>query len=75
MILPSKYENVSNSSFVLGGNIIRLLLDEEYMDFNTLYLKLEASVSLTKYMDVLTFLFFLGIIEINNDLIRLKHDT
>lgn len=72
MILPTKYENISSNAFVVGAEIISNLLDEESLDPDKLFSRLDEPVSLIKYYDVLTLLFALGIIEFHDNSIRLK---
>ena len=72
MIFPDKYELVKSSSIVIGGNILQLLMLENEIEVFTLFKKLDDSVTLNKYFDILTFFFFLDIIKITDNVITLN---
>lgn len=74
MILQNKYEDISRNTFVLGADIIKLLKND-VSDINSLFSHFATSVSLTKFLDILTFLFISGIIAYNDNKIVLINET
>lgn len=74
MILQNKYEDVSRNTFVLGADIIKLL-KKDVSDVNSLFSHFAATISLTKFLDILTFLFISGIITYYDNKIVLINET
>ncbi|MCZ7616582.1 MAG: hypothetical protein M5T52_24225 [Ignavibacteriaceae bacterium] len=76
MILPDKYEDLNKSIIVVGYRIIQLLREKE-LHILTLHRKLckRTSVDLLYYFDVLTFLWLIDALEINNNKVSLKNDS
>jgi hypothetical protein len=74
MLLPEKYEAFSSSLIVVGGDIIQILSEYEEMEIIDLFKKLDDSISLISYFDVLTFFFIADLITVIDNNISLKYD-
>lgn len=74
MILPNKYENPENNSLVIAADIINKLR-EKPRDVNMLFQYFSDKIYLNKFLDILTFLYLVDIIQLDNDLIVLKNET
>ena len=72
MILPNKYEPITSNALFVGANIIKILLPAKEIEVLELYKKLDPNISIINFFDVLTFLFCLDIISLNNNKIKLK---
>jgi hypothetical protein len=70
----NKYEDISHNTFVIGAKIIEKLKSGE-QEINTLYFQFQELISITKYFDVLTFLFITGIIYSDGNKIHLIDET
>ncbi|MEW6652269.1 MAG: ABC-three component system middle component 6 [Bacteroidota bacterium] len=66
MVLQNKYENISRNAFVLGADIIKYLRKDS-ASLNKLFSQFHNSISLTNFLNVLTFLYIAGIIDIDKN--------
>lgn len=66
MVLHNKYENISRNAFVLGADIIKYLRKDS-ASLNKLFSQFHNSISLTNFLNVLTFLYIAGIIDIDKN--------
>ena len=73
MILPNKYEPLTSNALIIGAAIVKILLPEKEIEVLKLYNKLDSGISIINFFDVLTFLFTLDIISLNNNKIKLKN--
>jgi len=75
MFIPTKHENLNKSTIVLGADIIRLLKKKTYTVeglFQDIKQILQKEVSLNHYYNVLTFLWLVEVIELQDSFIILK---
>ncbi len=73
MILPNKYEPLTSNALIIGAAIVKILLPVKEIEVLKLYNKLDSGISIINFFDVLTFLFTLDIISLNNNKIKLKN--
>ncbi len=66
MVLHNKYENISRNAFVLGADIINYLR-KDASSLNKLFSHFHNSISFTNFLNVLTFLYIAGIIDIDKN--------
>ncbi|KAF0146144.1 MAG: hypothetical protein FD143_3349 [Ignavibacteria bacterium] len=66
MILHNKYEDISRNAFVLGADIIGFLR-KDAATLNNLFSHFHNSISFTNFLNVLTFLYIAGIIDIDKN--------
>lgn len=74
MLLPTKYENLNKNLLVVGADLIVLLkkriynIEELYQEY-----KKTQSLSLEQYFNLLTFLWTVEVIDLNQHYISLKN--
>lgn len=66
MVLHNKYENISRNAFVLGADIIKYLRKDSSSLYK-LFSQFHNSISFTNFLNVLTFLYIAGIIDIDKN--------
>lgn len=74
MFVPNKYENLHKSTIVLGANIITLLKKSDY-NIEDLFQELKQickELSLNQYYNVLTFLWLINAIDLQEFTIKLR---
>lgn len=77
MLYPTKYERLNNNLLVIGADAISLLKTGSY-DVESLFKELNiksSRVSLSRYFDLMTFLWGAGLIEIKRYTIALNKDV
>lgn len=72
MFIPSKHENLHNSTIILGADIIKFLKKKDF-NIEDLFQELRhKDVSLNQYFNTLTFLWLTDIIDLQEVTISLK---
>lgn len=76
MILPTKHENLTDSSIVIGATLLKKLKNKNLV-VDDLYdiVKEKHGISLSKFFDVMLFLWLGGLIEMNEYEVRLVGRT
>jgi len=78
MIIPTKYENIKENPLIIGYHIIALL-KENPLSFLEIHHQLfqfkKIELGYENLLETLTFLYLSEIIEIDNNIIRLKNDS
>lgn len=76
MFIPTKHENLKNSTIILGADIIKSLKKREY-NVEDLFQELKKvfgrDLSLSKYYNTLTFLWLTDIIELDEFKLKLRN--
>jgi hypothetical protein len=76
MFVPSKHEDLHKSTIVIGADIIKLL-NKGHFNIEELLQEIRRTtnkeISLNQYYNVLTFLWLVEVIELNEFTIKLKN--
>ncbi len=76
MFVPSKHEDLNKSTIVIGADIIKLL-NKGRFNIEELLQEIRRTtnkeISLNQYYNVLTFLWLVEVIELNEFTIKLKN--
>ncbi len=74
MILPTKHEDLSGTSLVVGATLIQALKRKNLV-IEDLYaaVRKKHNISLSSFFDVMVFLWLSGLVDINNYEVRLIH--
>lgn len=75
MFTPTKYENLHNSTIILGADIIKSLKSKDYNVedmYQTLKKVFRKDVSLNQYYNTLTFLWLTELIELDEFNLKLR---
>ncbi|MDN3595300.1 ABC-three component system middle component 6 [Zunongwangia endophytica] len=76
MILPTKHENLESNVLVIGADIL-FHLRKDNLAIEELYqkIRLEKSLNLDAYYDILTFLWMIRAIKIHKGIIIKQNDV
>lgn len=73
MILPTKHENLSNSSLSIGATLLKKLKSKSYVIEDLYELARDKhGISLVTFFDIMLFLWLCGLVEMNDYEVRIS---